>query len=177
MKTTEELQKEIAALKTELAHVRGTETEIYTRIVGYYRPVKNWNKGKKEEYGQRVEFCVSENTPQQQEVELVADNANTTEESKEEMESTTTILVNEKGSIRKYKLFYSDNCPGCPPVKQALHQIELAGEEVNANTSEGLQEALKNNVTGTPTVLFYDEGGNVIKKAHTPAQIRQFVSA
>ncbi|HDQ13790.1 MAG TPA: ribonucleoside triphosphate reductase [Sediminispirochaeta sp.] len=31
----------------------GREAEVYTRIVGYYRSVRNWNKGKKEEYGQR----------------------------------------------------------------------------------------------------------------------------
>jgi len=31
----------------------GEETEIYSRIVGYYRPVKNWNVGKKSEYKER----------------------------------------------------------------------------------------------------------------------------
>ena len=34
----------------------GKECEVYSRIVGYYRPVQNWNKGKAEEYKQRVEF-------------------------------------------------------------------------------------------------------------------------
>ncbi|MBD3248637.1 ribonucleoside triphosphate reductase [Candidatus Woesearchaeota archaeon] len=34
----------------------GEATEVYTRIVGYYRPIQNWNKGKKEEYKDRVEF-------------------------------------------------------------------------------------------------------------------------
>ncbi len=32
------------------------ETEVFSRIVGYYRPVNNWNKGKREEYKKRVEF-------------------------------------------------------------------------------------------------------------------------
>jgi len=32
------------------------ETEVYARIVGYYRPVKNWNKGKAEEFRHRREF-------------------------------------------------------------------------------------------------------------------------
>jgi ribonucleoside-triphosphate reductase (formate) len=27
--------------------------EVYTRIVGYMRPVANWNRGKKQEYGER----------------------------------------------------------------------------------------------------------------------------
>lgn len=31
-------------------------SEVYARIVGYYRPVKNWNSGKKAEYEDRVEF-------------------------------------------------------------------------------------------------------------------------
>jgi anaerobic ribonucleoside-triphosphate reductase len=31
----------------------GEETEVWSRIVGYYRPVKNWNKGKREEYNNR----------------------------------------------------------------------------------------------------------------------------
>ena len=31
----------------------GEETEVYSRIVGYYRPVQNWNLGKKSEYRDR----------------------------------------------------------------------------------------------------------------------------
>ena len=40
--------------------VCGKECEVYTRVVGYYRPIKNWNKGKAEEFKDRVEFKVSE---------------------------------------------------------------------------------------------------------------------
>ena len=34
--------------------------EVYSRIVGYLRPVQQWNKGKKEEFRQREEFQVQE---------------------------------------------------------------------------------------------------------------------
>jgi len=34
----------------------GEEAEVYTRIVGYYRPVSRWNKGKQAEYADRVVF-------------------------------------------------------------------------------------------------------------------------
>jgi ribonucleoside-triphosphate reductase len=34
----------------------GQETEVYSRIVGYYRPVHNWNLGKKSEYQDRKVF-------------------------------------------------------------------------------------------------------------------------
>jgi hypothetical protein len=33
-----------------------TKCEVYTRIVGYIRPVQSWNKGKAEEYKDRVTF-------------------------------------------------------------------------------------------------------------------------
>ena len=35
------------------------ETEVYSRVVGYLRPVKQWNSGKQAEYGERKMFKVS----------------------------------------------------------------------------------------------------------------------
>lgn len=35
-----------------------SECEVWSRIVGYFRPVKEWNKGKKSEYAERVEYRV-----------------------------------------------------------------------------------------------------------------------
>ncbi len=37
-----------------------TECEVYSRIVGYLRPVSQWNDGKKEEFKQRKNFAISE---------------------------------------------------------------------------------------------------------------------
>ncbi len=34
----------------------GQDSEVYTRIVGYYRPVSRWNDGKKAEYADRMVF-------------------------------------------------------------------------------------------------------------------------
>ena len=36
--------------------VCGKETEVYSRVVGYLRPVKQWNNGKQAEYGMRKMF-------------------------------------------------------------------------------------------------------------------------
>ncbi len=36
----------------------GEDTEVYTRVVGYYRPVSMWNKGKQSEYRDRVVFHI-----------------------------------------------------------------------------------------------------------------------
>ncbi len=35
------------------------ECEVYSRIVGYLRPVQNYNPGKKQEYTERKEYKVS----------------------------------------------------------------------------------------------------------------------
>ena len=32
------------------------ECEVYSRVVGYIRPVQQWHQGKKQEYGERKEF-------------------------------------------------------------------------------------------------------------------------
>ena len=36
----------------------GSECEVYSRVVGYIRPVQQWNKGKKKEFNDRVTFKV-----------------------------------------------------------------------------------------------------------------------
>ena len=40
-------------LKKEMQDVHGSKCEVYSRVVGYLRPVQNWNKGKKEEFAMR----------------------------------------------------------------------------------------------------------------------------
>ncbi|MDD4409505.1 MAG: anaerobic ribonucleoside-triphosphate reductase [Candidatus Pacebacteria bacterium] len=34
------------------------ETEVYSRVVGYIRPVSQWNEGKQQEFGERKTFNV-----------------------------------------------------------------------------------------------------------------------
>jgi len=33
-----------------------TKCEVYSRVVGYIRPIEQWNEGKQAEYQDRVEF-------------------------------------------------------------------------------------------------------------------------
>ena len=57
-RTIAEIDKEIEETKEALKNVHGTETEVYARIVGYYRAVKHWNKGKRDEFDQRKMFTL-----------------------------------------------------------------------------------------------------------------------
>ena len=34
--------------------------EVYSRVVGYYRPVRNWNAGKQQEWKERKVYAVPE---------------------------------------------------------------------------------------------------------------------
>ncbi|MEJ2725811.1 MAG: ribonucleoside triphosphate reductase [Deltaproteobacteria bacterium] len=40
----------------EQCSICGAETEVYSRVVGYLRPIKQWNDGKKEEFRMRKAF-------------------------------------------------------------------------------------------------------------------------
>jgi ribonucleoside-triphosphate reductase len=58
--------------------------EVFSRVCGYMRPVQNWNKAKVEEYKQRINFKMTEETPT---VEVVID---PTVETVEVVEEKTT---------------------------------------------------------------------------------------
>ena len=55
--TKTDIQTKITELEARKAHLGTFPTEIYTRIVGYYRSLANWNAGKREEYNHRVTFA------------------------------------------------------------------------------------------------------------------------
>ena len=46
-------------LELMLSQCKGRETEVFTRIVGYYRPVGSWNSGKKSEFDMRKTFSLA----------------------------------------------------------------------------------------------------------------------
>lgn len=49
-------EQTLTQLKKQLREVHGTKCEVYSRVVGYLRPVQNWNKGKQEEFEARKTF-------------------------------------------------------------------------------------------------------------------------
>lgn len=58
MQEVRNIEDRIQLLKDQLKNVKGTETEVYTRIVGYYRSVKNWNNGKRAEFHKRSHYSL-----------------------------------------------------------------------------------------------------------------------
>ena len=52
-----EIEAKIARLKEEQLNAFGEKCEVYSRVVGYLRPVALWNEGKKEEFKIRKNYC------------------------------------------------------------------------------------------------------------------------
>jgi anaerobic ribonucleoside-triphosphate reductase len=40
--------------ENEKTRVKAIKTEVYSRIVGYYRPVQDWHLGKQQEFKERA---------------------------------------------------------------------------------------------------------------------------
>lgn len=49
----EQKEQKLQELKKEMTECKGTKCEVYSRVVGYLRPVQAWNKGKQEEFAMR----------------------------------------------------------------------------------------------------------------------------
>jgi len=44
-------------MKTNLPETERTRCEIWTRVMGYHRPVSQFNAGKQSEHRERTPFC------------------------------------------------------------------------------------------------------------------------
>ena len=190
MKTLAEINKEIADIKSQLADVHGTETEVYARIVGYYRAVKNWNKGKAEEFTQRKNFVLQDSS--EFDIHRYAD-ANeiepTTFSPESEMLDEMTIEEDaapaqdlqepqgqERGQAQSemtYELFARKTCPNCPPVKEWIHNSGLKGTTVDVDTEAGLSQAAQKGVFAAPTVIFYNADGSEKARAHSVSELEE----
>jgi ribonucleoside-triphosphate reductase (formate) len=42
-----------------MSTIKSIKCEVYSRVVGYYRPVHNWNDGKRQEFREREEFIIA----------------------------------------------------------------------------------------------------------------------
>jgi hypothetical protein len=47
--------------------------EVYSRIVGYLRPVQNWHQGKQQEFRERKAFQVTSQSPQRESLHETCD--------------------------------------------------------------------------------------------------------
>jgi hypothetical protein len=164
-----DVDADIAATKEQIKNVRGSETEVYARIVGYYRAVRNWNKGKRDEFNQRKMFTL-ENSKEYSISE--ADSA--CECSKAERIAEPETAENSgfgSSSSGSYELFARKTCPNCPPVKTYMTGVSLVGHIIDVDTPDGLAEAAKKGVFAAPTVIVYNENGTEVARGHNVEEL------
>ncbi len=152
MRNLEVIEKDLAAAREALSAAEGTPAEVYSRIVGYYRSVRNWNKGKREEYGERQLYCVK---------------------GPRAVASPLSVPTEESLLL----LFIRASCPACPPAKAAAGKLGIPVELVNADTAEGMAEAVRRNVMSTPTAILISRGGEELARAGNAETIGRLLTA
>ncbi len=164
-RTIAEVEQEIATTKEALKNVHGSETEVYARIVGYYRAVKHWNNGKKDEFYQRKMFTLEDS----KEYDITADTSNQSKKSAKVTKADHAPEMDSK--LAAYKIYTRKTCPNCPPVKNYMENVDLPGQAINVDTNEGLADAAENGVFATPTVIFYNEVGTETARCHNVEEL------
>ena len=138
----------------------GANTEVYSRITGYYRPVKNWNEGKAQEYKDRRTYVVNGIASRS-----VEDYKTQSVPEKEEKKPQSNIV-----GPKKLLLFTTKTCPNCKMIKDQLDRNHISYEVVDAEENPELTR--KYGIMQAPTLVvvgnesqdqIYANASNVIK--------------
>jgi ribonucleoside-triphosphate reductase len=166
MRNLTDIERDLEAAREALATVEGNPAEVYSRIVGYYRSVRNWNRGKREEYGERLLY-----------------DADAAVEASVPAQAATPVSVacapvargGQDASLDSHVLlFVRPACPACPGAKVAAGRLGIPVDLVNADTEAGLAEAQKRHVLSTPTAILLAKDGRELGRARDNASIAAF---
>ncbi len=124
----------------------GAATEVWSRITGYYRPVRNWNDGKVQEFKHRKEYVVETSDIAGR---RLCDREGT--EAPAEVPETPSVQ-HEDGLL----LFTTTTCPNCRIAKGELDRAGISYEVVNATEQPELAE--KYEIRQAPTLVVLEHG-------------------
>jgi len=168
-----EVETEIASTREELKNVHGTEAEVYARIVGYYRSVRNWNKGKRDEYDQRKLYEINneEDSLNATTVDSTPAEVVLTKPAKVEInENSLFDNEQENSSPLHYEFFSRKTCPNCPPVRDYLTKITDTVVNIDVDSDDGLARASELGVFAAPTVILFN-GLTEVGRAHSTDEL------
>ena len=118
----------------------GEEAEVYSRITGYYRPVKNWNDGKTQEFKERKVYDIT-NSHMRPRTQAAAEEA---EKASVDDSETKTLL------------FTTKTCANCRIATNSLEKAHIPYELVDAE--ENMELAEKYGVMQAPTLVVVKDG-------------------
>ncbi|MGN1474057.1 MAG: ribonucleoside triphosphate reductase [Eubacteriales bacterium] len=125
--------------------VCGKQTEVYSRITGYYRPVQNWNAGKTQEYKERKTYAISPDIAGHYQG---GSDKDLPHDSCERQESGTTP----DGII----LFATKTCPNCKVAMSMLDRAGVSYEKLYVEDNEARAREL--NLHQAPTLIVTSAG-------------------
>ena len=141
----------------------GKNTEVWSRITGYYRPVQNWNNGKAQEYKDRKEYVLGS---------AVAEEARKiiepVKQAKEEIKAVEEKVI----SGGKLLLFTTKTCPNCRQAEKLLNEKGIKFEEIDATENDELVN--KYNVMAAPTLVITN--GQDISKYNGIVDVQKYIS-
>ena len=126
----------------------GKETEVYSRITGYYRPVKNWNDGKSQEFKDRKVYDIEKSVMKRNGVEEAA-------QAEECCCEADKVL-----------LFATETCPNCKIAVQWLDKAGISYEKLLVSENAELAKELE--LKQAPTLVVYS-GTEAVKYAGVAA--------
>ena len=135
----------------------GKKTEVYSRITGYYRPIQNWNDGKRKEFDDRKEYNIETS-------KFTAKVDGVCECKKEE-----AVKPELDGPV----LFTRNGCPNCKTSKMMLDKAGVKYSVVNAEEDKEL--TIKLGVKKAPTLLV--PNGNGYDAFDNASEIRKYIES
>ena len=149
--------------EVEMCPICGKKAEIYSRITGYYRPVQNWNEGKRAEFNDRLVYKIdTERVAAKNAHPMQAVAAVDKLEVSEDTASATT---------EKRMLFTTKTCPNCKIAKTMLGDMDY--EVIDAEENADLVS--KYGVMQAPT--FIVTNGEHTDKYTNASEIKRYVDS
>ncbi len=113
----------------------GGETEVYSRITGYYRPVKNWNAGKNQEFKDRMVYEVEGTYHTKKKA------------SSKKPKKTMVIPSSNENNL----LFTTKTCPNCKMIQKLMNDGKIPYLLVDAENNPNLVKEF--DVLQAPTLV------------------------
>ena len=138
----------------------GKETEIYSRITGYYRPVKNWNEGKAQEFKERKTYdAIGSLTKHTEKEDIVLTEA-------QDKSNIDACTLN-----KEILLFVRKDCPNCMMAEMMLDRAHIAYKAIDAE--ENVQMTKSYNVTSAPTMIV--PGSENLRVFENASNIKKYI--
>ena len=141
----------------------GQETEVYSRITGYYRPVKNWNDGKSQEYKDRKLYVI-ETSKMKKEGRMEA----IVEETAAQVSKVAGTTCAEEDKVL---LFTTKTCPNCKIAASMLQNAQMEYEKVDAEEQVDLTQKL--HIRQAPTLVIIH--GDQVETYAGPSGIKTYL--